>query len=93
MTCNGFAPHYLVLAVHAPLNLVTLNECDNFPFNLFDTPAKRRCHAVKPNGLERLKVEYDGRLPQMLSDIVDVDSKVYVYIMSRLFQSMTVRTG
>lgn len=77
---------YLVLAVHASLNLTTLDERDDFPFDLLDTPTKRRCHAVKADCLERLEVEYDGRLPQMLSDIVDVDSEVYVYIMSRLAQ-------
>jgi hypothetical protein len=66
--------HYLVLAVHASLDLTTLNERNDFVFDLVDTPTKRRCHAVEANRLEWLKVEYDGRVPQMLSDIVHVDS-------------------
>ena len=65
---------YLVLAVHASLDLTTLDERDDFLFDLFDAPAKRRCHAVEANRLEWLKVEYDGRVPQMLSDIVHVDT-------------------
>lgn len=68
------ANQYLILAIHASLNLTTLNKCDNFPFDLLDTPTKRRCHAVKADCLEWLEVEYDSRVLQMLSDVVHVDS-------------------
>lgn len=65
---------HLVLAIHASLDLVTLNECDYFPFDFLDTPTKRRCHTVKADRLKRLEVEYDGCVPQMLGDIVHVDA-------------------
>lgn len=78
--------YYLILAIHASLDLTTLNEGNDFPFDLLDTPTKRRCHAVKADCFEWLEVEYDGCLPQMLSDVVHVNSEVYVYTMSCLFQ-------
>jgi len=79
--------HYLILAVHAPVNFTALDECDDFLFDLLDAPTKRRCHAVETDGLEWLEVKYDGRVPQMLSEVVHVGSKVHVYIMPRLFQT------
>lgn len=85
--------HYLVLAIHAALNLVTLNKCDYFPLDFLDGPTKCQCHTVETNRFERLEVEYDGCVSQMLSDIVHMDTQVYVYVVSCLskqFQPLSI---
>ena len=75
---------YLVLTVHARLDLARLDEGHDLTLEVIDGPPESFAHALEPNRRERLEIQHECLAPNEVCQSVHVHRDMNVIVVARL---------
>lgn len=80
----------LILSINPSLNLPRLDQSNNLPFKLFNSPSECLTHSLQFDRSKRLEIKNDRAVPYLGSQSGDMRRQLYINVMSSLKKPKSV---